>query len=104
MKSKSLPSAVRQIRTWLHRFVRRWLTLPRSLKSLKAEIEKEHWPRQMVYNLKCPRCGADELDDGENYPGGLSYSKGSAYGEGGSGWYAVKCHQCSHHYAQNADW
>lgn len=57
----------------------------------------------MVYDLKCPRCGADEIDDGEDYPGGLSYSRGNAYGEGGFGWYAVKC-ECGHHYTQNADW
>lgn len=58
----------------------------------------------MVSDLKCPRCGADEIDDGtDNYPGDLSYSRGNAYCEGGSGWYAVKC-KCGHHYTQNADW
>jgi hypothetical protein len=89
---------------WVPRFVRLWFTPRRSLESLRRQIERDGWPAEMVHNLKCPRCGADEIDDDtNNYPGGLAYFRGSSYGEGGTGWYAVKC-ECGHHYAQNSDW
>ncbi len=57
---------------WVPRFVRLWFIPRRSLESLSRQIKRDGWPAQMVHNLKCPRCGADEIDDGtNNYPGGL---------------------------------
>ncbi len=89
---------------WVPRFVRLWFTPRRSLESLRRQIERDGWPDDVAYDCKCTRCGEPELDDGSDPAGGLQYAQGSAYCEGGSGWSAVRCHKCGHHYAVDCSW
>lgn len=88
----------------LLRVIRLWFTPRRSLEELRRQIERDGWPAEVSYSCKCTRCGEPELDDGSDPAGGLQYARGSACGEGGTGWYAVRCHKCGHHYTIDCSW